>query len=94
MKTKQIEYHRNGVTGEPFFAVLFNDDGCDMFAAVFAEARRVAVVAVDPLSTADGVTFGVNSYRGDQFERFLRSEIAKIDDPESEFQKTWEAYNR
>lgn len=83
----EIDYHRNGISGEPFHAVVFShiDDAGErrrMLAFVFPgsgpqQARlngRVAVVATDRL-LSDGVAFGVNSWRGDQFEPELRKAI-------------------
>jgi len=92
MKLLQAAYHRNGVCGAPFYAVLFEDEGRKMLATVFAEVRHVAVICAD-LIEIDGVTFGVNSWRGDTYERWLRSEIAKLDDPQSDFMATWLDYS-
>ena len=72
---KQVAYHRNGIGGEGFFAVLFEskDNGL-MCAAVFAEAGQVAVYSAPLLSTV-GVKFGENSWRGDVYEPELREAI-------------------
>jgi len=109
----QVAYHRNGIGGAGFHAVLFdtpyevcsNCKGHDsagwtnaatgapapcphckgttfetssirMLAMVFDEPGHVAVVDVAKLSDpAVGVAFGVNSWRGDQFEPELRAAI-------------------
>lgn len=80
----QVAYHRNGIGGEGFYAVLFEDAesaaangiGSPRFvAAVFDGPGRVAVLAVEPLVTDVGVRFGPNSWRGDHFEPILRAAI-------------------
>ena len=75
MNILQIQYHRNGVAGTPFHAVLFEDDGKRMVATVFPDEGSISVLAVEPLLTDDGVTFGINSWRGDHFEDELRAAI-------------------
>jgi hypothetical protein len=76
----QIEHHRNGVSGEPFHAVLFKDTQDELFVAtVFDTRNTVAVLRVAPLSTEQGVRFGYNSWRGDHFEPELRAAIAAHD---------------
>lgn len=73
---RQIEYHRNGVSGLPFHAVLFQDKGDEFLASVFAEEGAVSIVCLD-LIPNDGVTFGRNSWRGDVYEARLRAAIAE-----------------
>lgn len=91
----QIAYHRNGVGGLGFHAVLFDHDDKDvgrtlrMFAAVFKEPGAIAVVEVSSLASIGpepghrGVMFGIypegNSWRGDAFEPELRAEIAQYE---------------
>jgi hypothetical protein len=71
---EKIAYHRNGVCGEPFKAVIFQDDGKRMVAVRFEDepkdggfsAPRCAVFDLDLL--AQGVIeFGANSWRGDHY---------------------------
>lgn len=77
INVKQVSYHRNGVSGEGFFAVLFERGGGHlMVASVFDAPGAVAVYQVDFLSTV-GVLFGDNSWRGDVFEPQLREAIAE-----------------
>lgn len=79
----EISFHRNGVDGIGFHAVLFTatvdtGDGVrrqKMVATVFDEKGACAVLAVEPLSTKVGVKFGHNSWRGDTFEGILRKAI-------------------
>lgn len=78
MKILQIAYHRNGVCGAPFHAVLFTEgrgkDKSRKMATVFEERGAVAVLDVDLLN-ANNVKFGENSWRGDNYEDWLRQEI-------------------
>lgn len=85
MKINQIEYHRNGVCGVGFNAVLFTIDHTDdrgypgnYLAIVFPDAQETAVINLDRIAE-HGVTFGDNSWRGDLFNQELREAIAKID---------------
>lgn len=82
IKLHQIEYHRNGISGEGFHAILFSDpdhEGADlpfnMLATVFEERGHVSVVNVPNIAT-HGVTFGFNSFRGDHYEPVLREWIS------------------
>lgn len=76
IQIQQIASHRNGVCGEPFYAVLFMEAEVLMVATVFAKKGHVSVLGVGGLSHPDvGVTFGENSYRGDRYEATLRREI-------------------
>jgi hypothetical protein len=71
---EDVAYHRNGVSGEGFHVLTFREGQEPMVAVVFAGEGQVAVFNRNMLG--DGViTFGVNSYRGDEFEPFLRAAI-------------------
>jgi hypothetical protein len=76
IKLVQCEHHRNGVCGLGFYAILFDwKDGKTtrrMVATLFDEPGACAVLEVAPLSIEVGVTFGENSWRGDDFEKELR----------------------
>ena len=80
-KVHQVEYHRNGIGGEGFHAVLFDmakDEGGGLAVGIVFEGEgQVAVLRVAPLSDpAIGITFGMNSWRGDRYEPELRAAIA------------------
>jgi len=77
-KVEQIAYHRNGVSGNGFHAVLFKakDGGHKMLSIVFDEPGSVAVIDLE-LIPEHGVTFGQNSFRGDNFAPELRDAIRK-----------------
>lgn len=74
---KQIEWHRNGVAGTGFYAILFdNKEHGLMLAILFDEPGYCAVVRVEDLSQDErGVTFGINSWRGDRYEDELREAV-------------------
>ncbi len=81
----EIAYHRNGISGEGFHAVRFvhRVDGPrskpqEFLATVFPAKGHVSVISLDLISSA-GVAFGLNSWRGDTFERSLRRAIKKHD---------------
>lgn len=85
-KITSIAYHRNGVAGAPFYVILFkfhDPDGRpsrirNMQAVVFPEEDGYCAV-LDADETAKGnIGFGMgNSWRGDDFEPWLRQQIAK-----------------
>ncbi len=75
---ENIDYHRNGVSGEGFFAVTFlnEEDGetKKMVGTVFDNDGFCAVYDRALLATGD-IAFGSNSWRGDRFESQLREAI-------------------
>ena len=87
VKIEKIAYHRNGVSGEPFFVINFT---CiqvgEMVGIVFTKYNeehdkffldmnpRVAVFEREKLG--DGIIeFGENSYRGDHYSYYLLDAI-------------------
>ncbi len=82
-KVQAIEYHRNGISGEGFHIVKFTDtENGEMLGIVFPLDKgetwngRVAIFQQDLLAQGN-VTFGQNSWRGDNYEGELRAAIAK-----------------
>lgn len=87
LQIEQVEYHRNGIGGESFFAVLFRDadeGGTRKLAISFRDdpkdeygwsAPRVAVIDLERIAE-HGVTFGPNSWRGDRYAGEIRKAIA------------------
>ncbi len=70
-----VAYHRNGVCGAPFHAILFRDpDEGPMLGVVFDAPHHVAAFHRDKLAQAT-VAFGVNSWRGDRYEPALRAAV-------------------
>jgi hypothetical protein len=81
IKIRAIARHRNGICGEPFHAVLFDedkrlhpDDQGRKVAIVFDEPDFCAVLDVAMLAAGD-IAFGSNSWRGDEYELLLRRAI-------------------
>lgn len=74
MKIQQFEFHRNGISGAPFYVVLFSDsDGNkerDFIGIVFDEPNHVSVLARDDIA-AGNIRYG-HKWRGDNFEDELR----------------------
>lgn len=69
---QKVSFHRNGVGGAGFYAVLFvSMEGEQMVASLFDEPDYCAVYQVNKLADGD-VEFGSNSWRGDNFECELR----------------------
>lgn len=73
-----IASHRNGICGAPFQVVLFSDHdpekGSRKVAILFDERHRCAVLDVAMLHAGD-IAFGSNSWRGDNYEPYLRVAI-------------------
>lgn len=67
----KVAYHRNGVGGNGFHAVLFKYDKSLKVGVVFEEQASVAVLDVGLLHKGV-IESGVNSWRGDVFEMALR----------------------
>lgn len=78
-KILDIAHHRNGVGGNPFYVITFRDGRQKMIGVVFEERGNVAVFD-SKLLAADVITFGVNSWRGDDYETFLRAAVKRFDD--------------
>jgi len=78
LRIDEIAYHRNGISGAGFHAVLFckryGRHWRKFFAAVFEEPGNVAVICLD-LVTEHGVNKFKNAWRGDTFEHDLREAI-------------------
>jgi hypothetical protein len=69
--------HRNGICGAPFAVVLFEDigpDGSRKVGILFDGQYHCAVLDVAKLAAGD-IAFMSNSWRGDQYEPYLRSAI-------------------
>lgn len=70
----ETAYHRNGICGAPFHVFLFDDTSGENTCKVgilFDEPHHCAVLDVAKLAEGS-ITFGINSYRGDNFEPALR----------------------
>jgi len=74
LKIEEIDYHRNGVAGASFHVVKFREGRRKMLGVVFSAEMHIAVFDRDLLAQ-DCVTFGVNSWRGDDYDSRLREAI-------------------
>lgn len=79
LKIESIEYHRNGVSGEGFYVVLFNDLEAKrkmiatIFSSTFEKNGECRCAVYDLAMLAEGnIAFGENSWRGDQYFYALR----------------------
>lgn len=66
-------FHRNGIGGAGFYAILFNDaDWGRMIASLFDKPGHCAVFNLDELGKQN-IQFAMgNSWRGDEYEAKLR----------------------
>jgi hypothetical protein len=79
LRLKDVSHHRNGCSGNPFYVVRFRDNRQEFVAVVFEDERSVAVLDLELLSQGV-IAFGENSWRGDDYEPFLRRCIAAYDE--------------
>lgn len=83
LSIENIQRHRNGIAGAPFYVLLFRDpDEGRMVGIVFDQEYHIAVLNIDKLSQGD-IAFGSNSWRGDRYEPHLRKAIAHWQDQEA-----------
>lgn len=78
---QEIAFHRNSISGSPFYVIRFRWKPVDMdveenfLATLFEQMGTCAVIGLDRLNT-QGVKFAAgNSWRGDHFEPALRFAI-------------------
>ena len=73
LKIHSATWHRNGVGGAGFYAILFCDQSerREMVASLFDAPDYCAVYDVGLLAKGS-VEFGENSWRGDHYEAALR----------------------
>ena len=77
-KLLSLAHHRNGVCGAPFYVALWDEGGRKFMVTYFhgvPDYICCAVVDVD-MAAAGEVRFGVNSWRGDQWEQSMQWAIA------------------
>lgn len=66
-------FHRNGIGGVGFYAILFDDaEQGRMIASLFDESGYCAVYNVDELAKGNVAFAQGNSWRGDRYEAELR----------------------
>lgn len=84
IKITNIAYHRNGIIGTSFYAVLFHYKALgkqrNMLGIVFEEPHHCAFVCTDLLNDREqGVDFGHNSFRCEFFEKEIRQAIKEYE---------------
>ncbi len=73
VKILQASWHRNGIGGIGFYAILFDDaERGRMIATLFDEPGYCAVYKVEELANGNTLFAQGNSWRGDQYEDALR----------------------
>ncbi len=73
-------FHRNGIGGLGFHAILFiNDEGEKMIASLFDAYGACAVYKVDELAKGNVEFARGNSFRGDVFENELRPMLEEFE---------------
>jgi hypothetical protein len=79
LKIVDASFHRNGVCGLGFYAIIFDDaDEGRMVASLFDEPGCCAVYKIDELVKGNiGFSRG-NSWRGDVYEEQLRPLLEKF----------------
>lgn len=78
LKIVDASFHRNGIGGVGFTAILFDDAANGrMIAALFDEPGYCAVFKVEELANENIAMAGGNSWRGDRFEQVLRPLLEK-----------------
>lgn len=78
-----IARHRNGISGNPFFIALINDEQMVQLVAIVPEQAVESgkhneetglyeCCVLDPAAAVDGhIEFGVNSFRGDHYFKMV-----------------------
>lgn len=76
-----LDFHRNGIAGKPFKVALVDDAnvGDVKLVVMFEEEGYTAVLSLDKLHEDEDISFGSNSWRGDEYEVALRSEMWEQD---------------
>jgi len=74
LKIKKASWHRNGISGMGFYAIIFDDleQKKTMVASLFDEAGYCAVYAIEELNQENIEFAQGNSWRGDIYEEDLR----------------------
>ena len=81
LKILDIARHRNGVLGAPFDVAIFKERGREgslKVGILFEEPNHCAILDVAKLAAGD-IAFGSNSWRGDDYEPYLRQVIEQAE---------------
>lgn len=74
MRINKKDYHRNGITGNGFDIITFNEGKKQMVAILFEEKGNCAVFDRNLLGKGI-IAFGENSFRAEYYEDDLRQAI-------------------
>lgn len=77
LKLKALEFHRNGVSGCPFYVGIVKEGTTRKIVITFDDepsAVRTAAFDIDLLAE-NNIKFGENSFRGDHFHDFMLKQI-------------------
>ena len=81
IEIRDVAYHRNGITGLPFFVVLFNDPDEGMFnqvATIDEDGKDCRVINAGLVVTASEIgTRHMNKWRGDQYLSMIKEAMRK-----------------
>lgn len=72
-------FHRNGIAGQGFYAILFKDRDKTMIASLFDDPGYCAVYEVSQLQEGNIKFAKGNSWRGDHYEGKLRALLEKFE---------------
>ena len=101
LKINNIQYHINGICGEPFHVINFNEGRSNMTAVVFSKYDGEKYISYDNPKIAvfntrllgkRNINFGENSFRGDRYSEVLinainRNEKKTMEDYTNSIQK-------
>lgn len=85
MRLVQADSHRNGITGESFYAVVFDYEETGtreprrMLGVVFEQPGHVAILDVRECLAGNVAFAAGNSWRAEAFEPWLRKQIERDD---------------
>ena len=79
-KIDKMAHHRNGISGQGFTVVMFQNSGnkAPMIAVVFDDTEKHVAVFDFNLLKQGVIEFGSNSFRGDNYEHDLRAFIEQL----------------
>jgi len=86
VKVTSLAYHRNGVTGDPSWVALLDDNhNGQMVATYFPRQRGCLCNVLNVQLLAEGkIEFGENSWRGDDYLDIIKAAVKENLDKELE----------
>jgi hypothetical protein len=74
---EQLEYRRNGVSGDGFYSAVVNDPENGKMLITYFEDIGQCACAVYKLDILPDISFGINSWRGDCYSDQMAKAIKK-----------------